>query len=83
MAENKNNITNDELLKLHDGEMDNVAGGSFWRDEDYDDGHEKSCFARWHKENECKNSSDGYHYWVREDAENRCTRCGKRTNTNG
>ena len=81
MAENKNNITNDELLKLHDGEIDNVSGGSFWRDEDYDDGHEKSCFASWHWENECKNSADGYHYWVRDGAEDRCTRCGARTDT--
>ncbi len=79
MAENKNNITNDELEKLHDGEMDNVAGGSFWQDKDYDDGYELSCFATWHCENECKNSSDGYHYWVRDGAKDRCKLCGART----
>ena len=76
--ENKDEKINDELLKLHDGDMDNVAGGTFWQDEGYDDGHEKSCFARWHWENECKSSPDGYHYWVQDGRKDRCTRCGLR-----
>ena len=80
MAENKNNITNDELLKLLDDEMDNVAGGVLGFGEDYEDGHEKSCMLTYHHANECKESPDGYHYWEFKSESSLtevCTRCGK------
>ncbi len=60
----KDEKMNDELVKVNDGEMDNVAGGIFGQDEDHADGHEKSCFQAFHFEGECSKSSDGYHYWV-------------------
>ncbi len=60
----KNEKMNDELVKVNEDEMDNVAGGILWCGEDYDDGFEKSCVMSWHHENECEKSPDGYHYWV-------------------
>ena len=60
----KNEKMNDELVKVNDGEMDNVAGGIFGLDDDAPDGHEKSCFQAFHFEGECSKSSDGYHYWA-------------------
>ena len=60
----KDEKMNDELVKVNDGEMDNVAGGIFGLDDDAPDGHEKSCFQAFHFKGECSKSSDGYHYWV-------------------
>lgn len=81
----KNEKMNDELVKINDGEMDNVAGGVLGFGEDYEDGHEKSCMLTYHHENECKKSPDGYHYWEfkLEDLTEVCIRCGKLSQPEG
>ncbi len=61
-----NNDLNNELEKLKDNDLNKVSGGIFGLDDDYDDGHELSCFvstASWNQENECPDSPDHYHYW--------------------
>lgn len=77
MSDNKNK--NDEMKKLNANEIDNVSGGIFWQDDNYDDGLEKSCILSYHSKNECDKSSDGYHYHEAYGAvgQTRCTRCGK------
>ncbi len=76
MEENKNREVNEEFEKLEEKELDDVAGGKFGQDADCDDGHEKSCFAVWHDENECKSSPDGYHYWEKDYPHLVCKYCG-------
>lgn len=81
----KNDKNNkDEMVKL-DGELNKVAGGIFWLDDDLDDGHEKSCFSNcFHSKNECSASPDGYHHFYVVDESffgdtERCRYCGEET----
>ena len=73
MDEKKNKDMNDELEKLEEKETDDVSGGKLFKGEDYEDGHEINCIIAYHRENECPESPDGYHFWVL----TRCKRCGK------
>ena len=66
MSENKK--INDDLRKLNEKETDKVSGGVFGCDKDHADGHELSCFISFHSKNECAESPDGYHFWVKDDA---------------
>jgi len=79
MKENKKAHVNDDLEKLHDGDMDNVAGGYVFFGEDYEDGFERTCLVAWHGKNECPESPDGYHYWIDggKVCQHICKRCGK------
>ncbi|MBE6015918.1 MAG: hypothetical protein E7241_11260 [Lachnospiraceae bacterium] len=76
MSDNRN--TNDEMKKLNANETDKVSGGVLGFGDDYEDGHELSCFSYFHKANECKQSKDGYHYWMTDkNGYHRCKRCGE------
>lgn len=72
------NKKNDELVKVNEDEMDNVAGGAFFFGKDHDDGFEINCAFAWHSENECKKSPDGYHYWIEgKGTAHQCKYCNK------
>ena len=71
----KNEKMNDELVKLHDGEMDNVAGGVLGFGEDHEDGYERSCMLTYHHANECGVSPDGYHFWYKDERNCKIVTC--------
>ena len=71
----KNEKMNDELVKINDGEMDNVAGGVLGFGEDHEDGHERSCMLTYHSENECGESPDGYHFWYKDERNCKIVTC--------
>ncbi len=65
MSDNNKNMKNEELEKLKDNDMDKVSGGYFWTGDEHEDGYELTCVfsSTYHKKNECKKSSDGYHFY--------------------
>lgn len=77
MSENRKNMTNEELEKLKEKDMDKVSGGYFGFDKDHTDGHELTCVfsTTFHKKNECDKSPDGYHFYFEDEHNLRYETC--------
>ena len=57
----------DDLKKLDDEQLDDVAGGVWWLEEDTEDGHEVSCMGWYYScviPRKCSKSESGKHYFV-------------------
>ncbi len=66
----------DDLVKLEDEQLDDVAGGVLWLEEDTEDGHEVSCMGWYYScviPRKCSKSESGKHYF--EELSRTCFKC--------